>query len=157
MQVLELIFFTGFCFFAYWLARLDITTNRLPNATVALFFVFSLLRFLCLPSALEEKLSSLFWPLLLVIFLGIISTIGYRRQKIIFGMGDVKLTAALGLWFGQRLITLYFWSSLAAFISFLCWRLIFQKKRQTIPFAPFLLLVGLTFELRRIWHSFCLL
>ena len=129
-----------------YLAYIDLRTFRLPNAiTLPLIFLgimvssFSKLGF----SSFQDSVIgaavgySVFWLLNLLYRL-------IKKQDGI-GMGDAKLLAALGAWFGwHTLPSILLIASLSGFIGGLIWlRWNKQSHHSAFPFGPFLAIAGI--------------
>ena len=129
----------------------DIKERRLPNAWTAAFFGLAFCRLLLRSQAMARIVQTLFLTLCVTLLLTFFSIYGEKRNKKLLGMGDVKLTASLTMWFPGQIIELFIFACLSAFLFMLFPRLKKQKAHRVVPFAPFLLASGLLLEVKRLF------
>jgi prepilin signal peptidase PulO-like enzyme (type II secretory pathway) len=128
------------------LAYIDWRTFRLPNIItlplIALGIIFNFVSDLCFAAPSSALLGAILgygslWSL----------NTGYRllKNRNGIGMGDAKLLAALGAWFGWiALPNLLLTASITGLLGGLVWlKWNRQKLREAFPFGPFLAIAGI--------------
>lgn len=150
MSYLDLLFMTLFFVCSLAMSYVDMRERRLPNVWTAAFFGLAFCRLLIKSQAMATILQTLLLTAFVTLLLALCSLYGEKRNRKLLGMGDVKLTASLTLWFSGRIIELFILACLGALLFMLIPRLKGQNARRVVPFAPFLLASGWLLELKRL-------
>ena len=129
-----------------YLAYIDLRTFRLPDAITIPMMTTGLL-FNYFPSlGLTSFSNALIGAIVGYTFLwGLNAIYRWTKKQHGIGMGDAKLLAALGAWFGtSALPEILLMASIGGLIGGLVW-LQYQKKliRTAFPFGPFLAIAGI--------------
>jgi leader peptidase (prepilin peptidase)/N-methyltransferase len=148
-----------FIFFAYLLSILiimffvDIKTKTIPNTLVlaglaggALVFLYNIFH------PLQIYDSNKWWEPLIgllpgsgfLLFIAILGVIIYKSDEVM-GMGDVKIFAPIGIFLGWKMCTLSLLISmfLGGLTSILLIVFKIKKRKDTIPFGPFIAIASL--------------
>lgn len=137
-----------------YLAYIDLRTFRLPDTiTIPLAILGLAFNFLVNP-ALATPINALLGSIFGFAFIWSINCF-YRmvKKQDGIGLGDTKLLAALGAWFGwQAIPTILFIAALSGLIGGLIW-LYWNKqdRQQAFPFGPFLAFAGI---IELLWPQF---
>lgn len=129
-----------------YLAYIDLRTFRLPDViTIPLLIAGLCFNFLTNPS-FANPINALLGAIVGYTLLWLINYF-YRiaKKQDGIGMGDAKLLAALGAWFGwQAIPTMLFIAALSGLIGGLIWLYWNKQDRQkAFPFGPFLAFAGI--------------
>lgn len=133
-----------FAVLGFLLSKEDISSHRLPNRLVGLWFLASLVLVLCL-GICRDGLPGILQGALGMLLLGG----GYLLISLIsagaMGMGDVKLAAVLGLNLGYYSLSSLFLATLLTFVAATCWVIggVAARKltlKSAVPFGPFMIL-----------------
>lgn len=111
----------------------DIRHRRLPDRLNAVFFLAAC----ALPAQPAGTLACLFALLILPLLL--LSLAGYRRNRILIGLGDVKLLGGMSVWLGELVLPVLLLASVTAGLVMAAGRLRAKADAGGIGFAPFLL------------------
>jgi len=129
-----------------YLAYIDLRTFRLPDViTIPLLIVGLCFNFLANPS-FASPINAFFGAIFGFAFLWLINCF-YRiaKKQDGIGMGDAKLLAALGAWFGwHALPAMLFIAALSGLLGGVIWLYWNKQDRQkAFPFGPFLAFAGI--------------
>ena len=129
-----------------YLAYVDLRTFRLPDLTTIPMLVAGLIFNLVSPSRLVNIQAAMFGALMGYVFFWALNHF-YRqfKKRDGIGMGDAKLLAALGAWYGiSSLPGLLLIATISALIGGVLWlRLKNQSLKAAFPFGPFLAIAGI--------------
>ena len=136
------------------LAYIDLHTFRLPDAITIPLVILGLGFNVLANPAFAEPINALLGAIFGFIFLWLINYF-YRivKRQDGIGMGDAKLLAALGAWFGwYALPAILFIAALTGLIGGMIWLYWNKQDRQkAFPFGPFLAFAGI---IELIWPQF---